>query len=138
MFEHRLHTPDLADAGQEHEHAARLLAQGTLHDGSGGFGDLLGVAHGAPALGAAASSARRGDGTPDDVDRVHPPVALHHRRLGAEQSAQRGDVGSGRHREQSQVGAQRCARVEGEGEPHIGGKVALVHLVEDHEAHAVE
>ena len=54
----------------------------------------------------------------------------------AEQRGQRAGLSGGRHRQNLEVRSQRAPRVEGEREAYIGGQVALVYFVEDHQARA--
>ena len=56
--------------------------------------------------------------------------------LVAEQRGQRAGLRGCRHRQDLQVGSQSAPRIEGEREAYIGGQVALVYLVEDHQARA--
>ena len=72
---------------------------------------------------------------PSKVDRVRATDALDGRRV-AEDSRQLGDIGRRRHGQQAQIGTHRVARIESERQPDVGGHVAFVHLVEDHQADA--
>ena len=74
-------------------------------------------------------------GHPPHLDRMHPPLALDHGRLG-EHGRQRRDVGRRRHGQHPQVGPQRGAGVERERQAEIGRQVAFVDLVEDHQPDA--
>ena len=109
---------DLADARQEHQHVAGLLAQGAPHQLAGrrvGPGALL----------------RR---RPAEIDRELATVAARSTGAGSappSTAANRSASARRRHRQDPQVGPQHAAGVEGEGEADVGRQVALVHLVED-------
>jgi hypothetical protein len=66
------------------------------------------------------------------LDLEGPTVALDHGCV--EQPGQRVDIGCRRHRQDPEIRPNRVGDVERQREPEIGGQVALVHLVEDHEA----
>ena len=70
------------------------------------------------------------------LDVEHPPFARDHRRV--EERGESLDVGGGRHRQQPEVGADRRRHIECECEAEVGGEVAFVYLVEDHQTHAGE
>ena len=117
-----LHATDLADAGQEHQHVPWLLAERPLHQRGHRLLHAVLLAH------------RR----PHEVHRVHPAVAGGHWRLRAQHLQQPLRVGGGRHREDADVGAQGGARIQQQCQAEVGGQVAFVHLVEDHQPAAVE
>ena len=112
---------DLADAGQEHEDVAVLVAQRPTD---------------ARRPTAASRRSSRRPRQPADVDRVRPPALSTTGRgppaVGQQAGEQRG-VGRRRHRQDAQVGAQRRRRVERERQAEVGRQVALVDLVEDHQ-----
>ena len=117
---------DLARPGQEHQHVALGLAAqdaaDRAHDGR------LEVLAGPSRL-------------PAHVDRVGAALAGHDRRglvLAAEQRGDAVAVERRRHHEEAQVGTQVTASVERQGQPEIGLQAALVELVEDDQADAVE
>ena len=111
--------PDLAHAGQEHEHIPRVAGQGAAHR-----------------TGHARSQAAPGrQGRPPDLDGEGTPGAGDDG--GPAEEGCDGPGGDGRrHGHHPQVGPEHFAGVEGEGQTQIGLQVPLVELVEDDHPHA--
>ncbi len=117
-----LHPTDLPDAGEEHQQASRLLAQRPLHQCGARLHRPVLLAH------------RR----PHHLHRVQPAVAGGDRSARTEHAQQPLGVRGGGHRQHPQVGADCRPRIERQRQPEVGGQIAFVHLVEDHQAHAVQ
>ena len=106
----------LAHAGQEGEDIAPLLAPGGEHRAGHRILDPLFDAAGAPF----------------DPQRMHAALALHHRRIGAEQAGETRAVDGGGHHDQPQIIAQHRLAFQREGEAEVRIEMAFVRLVEQH------
>ena len=164
----RFDPADVARSGQEHEQIAGLLPQGPQHRPGRRRGDLgpRPGRRPRPPLVPDLPGRRRRRGEPD-VDRPRPPFADNDRRRrtggsggstgggsgsggrrgagdgggggsGTEERGDAGGVDGGGHHQEAQVGPQRRAGVERQGQGQVGVEVPLVELVEDHEADAGE
>ena len=71
------------------------------------------------------------------LDRVLPPFGRDHRAV-AQIGRDRRDIERRRHHDDAQLGAQRALDLPAEREREVGVNRALVELVEDHRADAVE
>ena len=112
---------DLADAGQEDQRAAAFLGECAPHRRRHRILDAAGRL--------AVEIA--------GVDRKHAARALDHRRA-AQPLRHRPGIEGRRHGDHAQVLAQRRLRLAHQGEGKVGLQPALVQLVEDHAADAVE
>ena len=118
LVEQGLDAADLADAGQEDQGVAGLLAQGAADGGGDGVLD-------AGALGGRVEVA--------GLDGVGAALAGHHRggAFGVrEKGGDRGGVQRRRHDDKAQVVAQRPARLLHQGKGEVAVDAALVELVE--------
>ena len=116
-----IHAGDLADARQEHEYITAVVAQRKQH----GLGDCL--------LKSLALARWR----PANLDGMRATFAADDWAWAvfvAEKRGQRAGLSGCRHRQDLEVGSQCAPRIEGEREAYIGGQIALVYLVEDHQA----
>ena len=142
--EHPFDTPDLADAGEEHEHVAVVGGERSADRVDDvGFDRVeatrsrrsLRTAAAPPAATAACRRATAGrTRQPAHVDVEHPAVAREDG--GLEHPLQTLGVRGGRHCDDRQVGTDRGCDLDGERERRVGGQVALVDLVEDDRADA--
>ena len=112
--------PDLRDAGQEHQNAARGFGERPMHG-------RLPMRDGAPVLRRA-----RGIGPMVQADRMTATGAHEHRRI-TEQPGIRCAVHRRAHRQQAQVLAQCRAALQRQRQAQIGLQAALVALIEDHQ-----